>query len=349
MHQLSHLDRSLAIKNGSNLCIDRLLIIEAALILWSYIECGSMYYMLCRSPQYHPNLRLLLKHLVGQYFVSMACRLVQIFYEYDCTLAQSREFDDIKSPFFYATVLRNCLVFIAFSFAPVTMIERLLASFLMADYEKKPRRYISILLIVILYGWAVFCGITFIFELLPTYFHGISSLSLNFCALLACFFNEYYNRRKLANSLVASKDIPNYSLSQRYQISENLKTAMLFKRGIVVAIFFSILCVIMILLSSIYKSDNMFNWIQIGFNYAAIIYGVGIPAAMYYYDENWKRDLIMFFNKWVLRKLPATVNAERSLKSTFGERMIHEKNRETAIYFQQLQQDWSEKTQKTHV
>uniref|UniRef100_A0A8R1HSF8 Uncharacterized protein n=1 Tax=Caenorhabditis japonica TaxID=281687 RepID=A0A8R1HSF8_CAEJA len=140
--------------------IDHLYIVETVLLLWSYLECGVFFYVLCTNSQYHPNLTWLLKNLVAQYFLSMASRLIQIYFQYGIDDETSLKNNWL---FIFVTFSRNCLIFTALYFSPFVMVERLYASVHIRDYEHKPRHFIGYALSVLLYLWSLMVGLTYAF------------------------------------------------------------------------------------------------------------------------------------------------------------------------------------------
>ncbi|CAI2349979.1 unnamed protein product [Caenorhabditis sp. 36 PRJEB53466] len=339
----SLINRTAANLDMSSDLIDTLYIIETVLLLWSYLECGVFFYVLCTNPQYHPNLTWLLKNLVAQYFLSMFCRLVQIFYQFGID-----DETDLRSNwlFILVTFSRNCLIFTALYFSPFVMMERMYASVHIGDYEHKPRHYIGYCLSALLYLWSLMIGLTYAFEVIPTYIHVSCLVFINMLAFVVCLLNENYNSKKFMQKDFATRKTVTYSLTERYQIVENLKTAYLFKRGIISIILFSVICGVFLVRMSSDEHDSSMNWILIGFNYAAILYGIGFPAAMFYYDEQFQKQLIKYIRMMFCgsRTTPIYEDEEGTRKPKTSRSM--EAIKETDIYFNNLKGDWEKMAPK---
>ncbi|PIC32699.1 hypothetical protein B9Z55_012931 [Caenorhabditis nigoni] len=300
---------SLINRTASNLdmssdLIDNLYILETILLVWSYFECGVFFYVLCTNSQYHPNLTWLLKNLVAQYFISMACRLFQIYFQYGI--------DD-------------------------------------ENYEHKPRHYVGYTLSLFLYLWSLMIGLTYAFEVIPTYIHVSCLVSINMLAFVVCLLNESYNSKKFVQKKFSTRKSVTYSLSERYQIVENLKTAYLFKRGIISIIIFSVICGVFLVRMSSDEHDSSMNWILIGFNYAAILYGIGFPAAMFYYDQQFQKQLLSYIRMIFCissRTTPLYEETEENSQKAKISRSL-EAVKETDIYFNNLKGDWEKMATKS--
>ncbi|CAI5449450.1 unnamed protein product [Caenorhabditis angaria] len=311
---------------------DRLYILETILIIWSYLECGLYFLVLFKTNHYHPNLIFMLKHLIGQYFFSMAFRLMQIW----CQYGNRNDELLLTSHFFqFASIGRSTLVFIAFSFSTFVMIERLCATCYKTDYEKHPRLYIGYMLTIFLYSWAILNNIVFVFEYIHVIYHVIFLFAINTFAFLACLFNEHYNNKYFMIDRFSSENMVVYSLSERYQVLENVKTAHLFKRGIILNSFFSILCVIFL----IGNKMSISNWLHIGFNYMAILYGIGFPAAMLYFDEKWRKHAKRYLKMLMCAHRTSPLNIE-SNASTPTNAPKTDILADTNVYFENLKNDW---------
>ncbi|CAP33400.2 Protein CBR-SRE-4 [Caenorhabditis briggsae] len=342
---------SLINRTASNLdmssdLIDNLYILETILLVWSYFECGVFFYVLCTNSQYHPNLTWLLKNLVAQYFISMACRLFQIYFQYGID-----DESNLKTNWFFilVTFSRNCLIFTALYFSPFVMMERLYASVHIGDYEHKPRHYVGYTLSLFLYLWSLMIGLTYAFEVIPTYIHVSCLVSINMLAFVVCLLNESYNSKKFVQKKFSTRKSVTYSLSERYQIVENLKTAYLFKRGIISIIIFSVICGVFLVRMSSDEHDSSMNWILIGFNYAAILYGIGFPAAMFFYDQQFQKQLLSYIRMIFCissRTTPLYEETEENSQKAKISRSL-EAVKETDIYFNNLKGDWEKMATKS--
>ncbi|UMM27123.1 hypothetical protein L5515_010547 [Caenorhabditis briggsae] len=300
---------SLINRTASNLdmssdLIDNLYILETILLVWSYFECGVFFYVLCTNSQYHPNLTWLLKNLVAQYFISMACRLFQIYFQYGID-----DESNLKTNWFFilVTFSRNCLIFTALYFSPFVMMERLYASVHIGDYEHKPRHYVGYTLSLFLYLWSLMIGLTYAFEVIPTYIH------------VSCL------------------------------VSINMLAFVLFKRGIISIIIFSVICGVFLVRMSSDEHDSSMNWILIGFNYAAILYGIGFPAAMFYYDQQFQKQLLSYIRMIFCissRTTPLYEETEENSQKAKISRSL-EAVKETDIYFNNLKGDWEKMATKS--
>ncbi|EGT38554.1 hypothetical protein CAEBREN_32233 [Caenorhabditis brenneri] len=185
-------------------------------------------------------------------------------------------------------------------------------------------------------------------EVIPTYIHVSCLVSINMLAFVVCLLNESYNSKKFVQKKFSTRKTVNYSLTERYQIVENLKTAYLFKRGIISIIIFSVICGVFLVRMSSEEHDSSMNWILIGFNYAAILYGIGFPAAMFYYDQQFQKQLICYLRMMFCishRTTPLYEETEETSRKARLSRSL-EAVKETDIYFNNLKGDWEKMAPK---
>lgn len=117
---------------------------------------------------------------------------------------------------------------------PCMIIERCFATYFVENYEKKPRKYISISLIFLLITFGTI-SCYFLRNASNTIYVVICLISLNALALVVTGYLKHYNKVQYnKNHAILSSVITTYSLTQRYQITENiriLRVTLIFERN----------------------------------------------------------------------------------------------------------------------
>ncbi|CAI4224335.1 unnamed protein product [Auanema sp. JU1783] len=336
MRYLAIINGTASLENGTVEVFDVMLFVEIFLIFISYIVDGTSIYII--TSNYHPNLVLLLKHLYFQYFVQMFARLIQIYK----TISLTDEHLRTDFVFRMASFTRNFLVFIAVYFAIFFMVERLMATYHMNDYERKQRLYIGYIVVIVMHTWCFISAAIFIFDIISLWYHSCSLVLFNFIAFLACVYLGIYNDRAY-NKIFETVDDSPYSLSQRYQIVENIKTVILFKKLILCIILFSILCSLLISGDIMTDDENVKNWMSIAFNYSCISYGLSVPYFIHLQDPQKLDDCLKSLRKFFGKNSIESSNdmAVRPIRDRFGRDLIKSKEEERNIYFSNITRDWT--------
>ncbi|CAB3410701.1 unnamed protein product [Caenorhabditis bovis] len=218
-------------------------IVQMCLFLIGCLLTALCVFIAIKCSTFHKNLRNIFIALIFVWFELFICRLLvfrfqHILANFDGDIDELDECGRIgncslsanwaDSIFIAANLRYHYMYFVMFT--PIAILsERISATILIHDYEKKRRSWIYV---IILIAQTIF---SVSFALITT------SFRLTFVALIVCtgtimiaailiyILVEYINKKRLLK-LEQDHRNTNYSLSIRYQLKENLKTLKLMRR-----------------------------------------------------------------------------------------------------------------------
>ncbi|EYC31947.1 hypothetical protein Y032_0003g1320 [Ancylostoma ceylanicum] len=191
--------------------------VELVGIIINYFGLFFTTYLLLKTNAYHFNIRMIWGFIGVEYFTQLTDRTAQIF------LIFNHEEDGQA---FLATSLIRCLLyFIVSLLLPAIVVERLCACFYLKDYERKKRSHISFLILLTITSTGFLLSLEY-HRVDSTVVLHISMLVINLIASVMNLMIEKYNYRKLRESTNLNKSRRGYSLAERFQISENLRTCL---------------------------------------------------------------------------------------------------------------------------
>ncbi|PIC45262.1 hypothetical protein B9Z55_005342 [Caenorhabditis nigoni] len=279
---------------------------EFACICFSYPPIIFLGYQLFQHRIFHQNLQNCVRAAVVEYLIQLTSRSVQIF-----LIFNSEE---------------NGLV--SFSL-PGFVIERCCASYFLSDYEKRSRHYISILLLTTSAGSSALLSYlyhqsesTLAYHIIVLVINGISSVVL---AVI-----EKYNYTRLHESSNLRKSKREYSLAERFQISENIRVCELMKTIINVVALFNLLSTASAALDNFNFSQSFLNVAATFFNFCVLTYGSLVFFLFYYLVPQFRLALKLTFTK--LRIL----NPVSPFPEALNEKPCQMAAKETDEYFTQL-------------
>ncbi|KAK6018111.1 hypothetical protein OSTOST_16348, partial [Ostertagia ostertagi] len=118
--------------------------------------------------------------------------------------------------------------------------ERLCACYYLMDYERKKRGHISMLILMTITATGVMLSVEY-HHVSSTLGLHISMLVINMAASLVNLMIEKYNYRKLRECTNLNKSHREYSLAERFQVSENLRTCLMMKNVVNCVSIFNLL------------------------------------------------------------------------------------------------------------
>ncbi|CCD63531.1 Serpentine Receptor, class E (Epsilon) [Caenorhabditis elegans] len=299
---------------------------EFACICLSYPMVIFLGYQLFQHRVFHNNLQNLVKAAVVEYLVQLTARSIQIF-----LIFNSAE-DGLV--FYYASLARcTCYFFVSFSL-PCFVFERCCASYFLSDYEKRSRYYIGIFLL------SASAGSGFILSYLyhkseSTLIYHTIALVFNMTFSIILVIVEKYNYKRLRESSNLRKSKREYSLAERFQISENIRVCELMKTIINVVSIFNLLSTVSASLDNFNFSQTFLNVAATLFNFCVLIYGTLVFSLFYYLIPQFRSALKDVFMKMKI------LNAVASFPDLRKEKPMKVAVEETNTYFTQLQQQWT--------
>ncbi|EGT55198.1 CBN-SRE-6 protein [Caenorhabditis brenneri] len=202
-------------------------------------------------------------------------------------------------------------------------------------YETDRHFWIPLLLISIMMPVCVLSAVAYIGNWFPIYAHCILLIVLNIGGSLLLIIVTKCNIR-LHNSYSTLEHHGLYSLSERFQVSENIKTCQWLSRIQGSILFFNVACVSILILEYVSMNDKLIIVANVSFNILCTIYAAVTPIVVIIYTPEWTRETIRL---WHLL-FPPTNCDHLDLRTTFGEEMSYsDKNIESKVYFEQLQKN----------
>ncbi|CAI5443134.1 unnamed protein product [Caenorhabditis angaria] len=212
---------------------------------------------------------------------------------------------------------------------PLTVIERLLATIFVKDYELKHRRWICLIIIPGIWILAQFLVIPSTFlEEVPMIFP-LSLIVLIFLISIISFgFLYRFNKRKL--ELILKIHPRFYSLSKKFQLEENLKVMWLI-RSISIVLFILTLILILILILPSIGSDQktLYSTVDLILALSSIL----MPCAMIFYLRSTRHCGFLRRTDWIFQFRRKVGGVRRTHRVTTT-------HLDTEVYFSQLNITW---------
>uniref|UniRef100_A0A8R1E0Q2 Uncharacterized protein n=1 Tax=Caenorhabditis japonica TaxID=281687 RepID=A0A8R1E0Q2_CAEJA len=232
------------IRNSHQMPSNGELLVQVVLLILSFFVTLFGVSTAMRFTVFHKNQRNMLVSLLLLWFELLACRLLLWVFKYSLSveIRDQVECDDIchhfgrcsirknlRDPIFIAANMRYHYMFFVIATPIGILTERIFATILVKDYERRDRHWIFCLIFICQNIFA--CTMSVITTTGGVTFQVLMSavmVSL-FSAGVIYTLVEYFNQRRL---LILERDhrTTKYTLSIRYQLKENLKTLKLMRR-----------------------------------------------------------------------------------------------------------------------
>ncbi|KAF1749939.1 hypothetical protein GCK72_016484 [Caenorhabditis remanei] len=306
---------------------------EVFMLFTNFIEYLYTFYLLLRFRAMHSNLHILLLLYGGQYFFSMISRLFLVYFQFNGS--ESIDESTFHSLLYTANYTRTICLFVAFNMLPFLVFERCFATCLSGTYETDRNFWIPLILISIMMPVCVLSAVAYIRNWFPIYAHCILLIVLNIGGSLLLIIVTRCNIR-LHNSYSTLEHHGLYSLSERFQVSENIKTCQWLSRIQGSILFFNVACVSILILEYVSRNEKLIIMANVSFNILCTIYAAVTPIVVIIYTPEWTRETIRL---WHLISPPSNFD-HLDLRTTFGEEMSYsDKNVESKVYFDQFQKN----------
>ncbi|RCN42004.1 Sre G protein-coupled chemoreceptor, partial [Ancylostoma caninum] len=172
---------------------------------------------------------------------------------------------------------------------PAIVVERLCACYYLKDYERKKRSHISFLILL---------TITSVGFLLSLEYHRVDStlalhismLVINLTASVIILVIEKYNYRKLRESTNLCKSRRGYSLAERFQVSENIRTCLMLKSVVNCVSIFNFLSTVTAATDNFNLSILWTNAAATVFNICVLTYGSLTMVVLYLHTEPFRNE-----------------------------------------------------------
>ncbi|EYC31941.1 hypothetical protein Y032_0003g1317 [Ancylostoma ceylanicum] len=300
--------------NGTHSRLDGTWPYYCAITYLDYFMLASTMYLLWKTNAYHLNIQVIWGFIGVEYFTQLTNRTVQIILIFNHD--------------------ENGQVSLLL---PAIVVERLCACYYLEDYERKKRSHISFLILLTITSAGFLLSLEY-HQVNCTLVLHVSMLVINLIASVINLMIEKYNYRKLRESTNLNKSHRGYSLAERFQVSENIRTCLMLKNVVNCVSVFNLLSTVTAAMDNFNLSIFWTNVAATVSNICVLTYGSLTMIIFYLHTEPWRNETRRLLAKW--RGEAAT--APRPLRSTVGgadlmlgtEVQGHE-------YFSQLNRDWN--------
>ncbi|CAI5443133.1 unnamed protein product [Caenorhabditis angaria] len=298
--------------------LELLILIPAMIVVSIYV------WVITTISLFHKNVVILLIWAYFWYFLGALARIPIL-------LIQLHFFED-QYPIilFLASFLRIEFYICCPMTIPMVVIERVLATHFVSDYEKNHRVWISYLFLPIFFIFSQFLSLPLFLKKVLVIYGAIGMLFV--CGLLG-FFNILYwvNWRTLKKM---EKNSMEYTLSKKYQIEENLRIMWFLRRIGISIIVFACLFTIVMLFPWKHLFDFQLNLSDVIVYLDVCIAGCSIIVPLIVFYTLYKSENSAFLRKirWLFRIPLPLPQPTIQIAPVFRD--------ESKVYFDQLQNSW---------
>ncbi|CAI5451436.1 unnamed protein product [Caenorhabditis angaria] len=292
------------------------------------LQCAFFFWVSITAKQFHYNFRLILSCIYMIHccdnFIIIILKLILIFRIDD---------ENLTNMWYFAVLMHLTIMFVmmAMCVMPFLIFERFFATLYLSDYEQKERKHIAPILITCM----ISCGIISSYcvrDKANTAYVLLTLSVFNVFAISALLYMRIYNKKQYNKSHnLGNKQ---YSLTKRFQISENIKTLKLLTTIIFYMGFMDGLVLGSILISS-FDVDQK----------TQAICTIVLDVCIFTYSNSLSYIIICFCEKWkklvygtICKSGCAQQTNVQPLRDSFGTQMNERVTLES--HFKSLQNTW---------
>ncbi|CAO4374155.1 unnamed protein product [Caenorhabditis nigoni] len=249
-------------------------------------------------------------------------------------------YDAYTTTFQTIQFIRLVTTFAGFLCLPAYAIERSFATYFHHDYEKVNRSYIGYTMSFLIYLISVISVLVCV-QFSAKFYPFLVVLVSNIVSYIVNIINYKLNRYYYNCSL---RKFYTYSLTERYQISENIQFAKFFHMFALTVALFATFCSSLLLLASLPFASTEKNIFIVSFDTIYTVFILYCPYVHYKYNSTWQHEFKRWMNMHTSEVKCSSVTVGKpslQLKSTFGERMNVNKSSQMDVYFSQLTHSWN--------
>ncbi|PIC27882.1 hypothetical protein B9Z55_019993 [Caenorhabditis nigoni] len=221
-------------------------------------------------------------------------------------------------------------------------VERCCATLFIVDYEIRLRKSISVFLNLFLTVFGLGACFVTVNKDNTIYLIGIL-LVINGFALLLHYCLIWWNR-KIYGGLHESVDITSYSLTERFQVAENIKSLQMMNNIIYYMGFMNGIVVFSVLISSFNLTPEQELFTTFCLDTAIFFYSFCYPIIMYKSCDRWKSEIDSYFEFIGLIK-PSNTSKVYPILNSFGKSL--EQANTMSNHFDHLRVSWEAVPRKT--
>ncbi|CAI5451411.1 unnamed protein product [Caenorhabditis angaria] len=288
-------------------------------------------WMVFKAKQFHYNFNLIVGFFLTTHFIHDIAILTL-----RCSMIITKDFNSINPMLIKSTI--NVSIYsmgAALCCLPFFMLERCCATYYLSDYEVKKRHHISY--IITFSQFSIGCFTCFCLQnetntcIVVSGLVGLNGIAMIILVMLKMYNNKEYKRYH--------EGVSEYSLTQRYQISENIKSLSMITKMILYMGVMNSTLVIVMMLSSFHLTDEFRFISALAMDICIFIYAYSIPQIMTMCSDKWKSQLrktLPCFNRKQAKLSP--------LRDTYGFKM--DQDRTVEDHFESLKSSWEHDLQK---
>ncbi|KAE9555798.1 hypothetical protein FO519_001012 [Halicephalobus sp. NKZ332] len=244
--------------------------------------------------------------------------------------------------FHIANMMRLFYIAVGCFILPGLAVERVFATYYVSDYEIKPRRIISVSLVIFIDFLSLCFMITFIYDICSIIVHITVVAVINGLAL-GLFL--YWDRKNITFYKESLKSVKaQYSLSERFQVIENIRVAKMIKKMFLCSFGFNFILIILFVVSMVCHDMLISNLVYELFDLMIAFYATVIPGITYLENKVFQKEFRRILHKWYLLcggSRSRVESAKPHLKTVLGVKLIHDQAEGTKAYFDQLAKIWN--------
>ncbi|CAI5453642.1 unnamed protein product [Caenorhabditis angaria] len=296
---------------------------EISLIIFNICHTLFFLYINITAKQFHQNWTNVMSILYIQHCIADIAWII------DRSILISQHPDDHQVLMKICSYVRVICIFQGLLVLPILIIERCFATIYISDYESTKRLYISYSLVGSLFCFGCIASIGFHeCKLHLMLFNSV--LLFNTLGILGNFYLLYKNRQYYQQFQRGQR---NCNLTERFQISENIKICKLVNMIVLTMGSFNGLICFTILIDFLNLSDYHRTVYTLMFDVSAILYSTIFPYICMYYSVKWKYRFKQIFHCSPTNRVDPKVE----LHDTFGSVMTE---CTSDAYFADIRKSW---------
>ncbi|CAD6196650.1 unnamed protein product [Caenorhabditis auriculariae] len=294
-------------------------------------------YLNITTNQNHRNMRLIYDVYFFHYFFYAFSRIFQITAS---TLVGYNLETEFPIMLLITSYVRSLVAAIAFLIISAFTFERACATYFVGEYEARRHSWIfkTVYITLLIVG-----NTTAIWLHIGTIAIKIGLLSfvllINAATIVANYHIHQINERYFEESH-GENSCRTYSLAERYQISENIRTCKTFSQVFKCIIVVNVSAVSALAYGVVATSPRQRNLAAAAFDGVAQIYVYAVPTVALINSHLWKQKLFRGLAKLRLPSDFTTVGPLVQIESTFGDNLNIDKSRHSQQYFDMLKESW---------
>ncbi|KAK0394799.1 hypothetical protein QR680_000939 [Steinernema hermaphroditum] len=299
------------------------LVLSSIVVLWSLFFA----YLLCITKVYHRNLQLLLVNLPFTYALTCFCHMVSNL----ITILNGSEVivgvvSNIMCTGLFASALNIFLI----------LLERSIASFLARSYEMMDQGFPILVctFINIQFLACVLSGVMSSFHLISNQLLVLISLFLNIVAFVGFALIPAKAYRQYITS---SRNLSSHTLSERYQLAENYKSARLLNRVVLVICVTTFMATVVYYVGHFVIDLNKIDQRIMDFLFIITLFvqAIGIPVVIAALSKKFRdKCCVTFCGK------TARVEHAVHIRNLKGNDLVVDVHRQRDVYFTEYQNAW---------